>query len=171
MFASLYQHIIDFWQQPQYIHLNDALPWLLAIVIISIVFLPVPIETLMFASETLAKHWHYSVITLFAVFLLGTYIGLQIGYGIGYWLEHMLEPWLLRKQKITPEEWSHKLRQFRRFRAVILMFGLFIPGFRHLVGILAGASKMRYSAFCVFALIGAIIWTGTFSLGGWLLGR
>ena len=171
MFDNIMQHITWLWQQPQLINLNYALPGLLFIVIISIVILPIPIETLMLTSLTLAKHWHYSLPTLICVFLIGTYVGLHVGYGIGYWLAHLLEPWLLKKLRLSPLQWQIKLVQFKRFRLLILLFGLFIPGFRHVIGILAGASRMRYRTFALSAFMSTTLWVGSFTIAGWLLGR
>jgi len=170
MLATITHAIRDLWQQPAMINLAYALPWLLIVVIVSVVCLPIPIETLMLTSLTLAKHWHYSLPTLLGVFILGTVIGLHIGYGFGIWLEHLIEPWLLRKYKITPEQWQLKLQHFKRYDMVILVFGLFVPGLRHTVGILAGATRMSYTTFAPLALLGASCWVLTFTFIGWLVG-
>lgn len=170
MFNHIIQVIHDLWQQPAAINLNYALPWLLVVVIIGVLFLPIPVETLIFTSLTLAKHWHYSLITLLSIFIAGTWVALQMSYCFGYWLEHLLEPWLLRRMKISPHDWHIKLNNFKRFHILILSFGLFVPGFRHLVGVLAGATQMRYALFAVLALVGSILWVGTFTILGWLIG-
>jgi undecaprenyl-diphosphatase len=52
-----------------------------------------------------------------------------------------------------------------------LTFGYFIPGFRHLTGILAGAARLHYGIFATFAYLGAALWASTFIVLGWYVGE
>lgn len=49
--------------------------------------------------------------------------------------------------------------------------GYFLPGLRHLAGIAAGASRMPYWTFALYAYAGAFLWTLTFLAIGWLVGE
>lgn len=48
--------------------------------------------------------------------------------------------------------------------------GYFLTGFRHLVGVVAGATKRKITAFALFAQSGAQIWSLTLISLGYLLG-
>ncbi|NTV52906.1 MAG: hypothetical protein HGA76_07850, partial [Candidatus Firestonebacteria bacterium] len=47
----------------------------------------------------------------------------------------------------------------------------FIPGVRHLSAFVAGASKLEFALFALFAFPGALLWTATFVLLGNFLGE
>ena len=52
-----------------------------------------------------------------------------------------------------------------------LTFGYFIPGIRHVTGIVAGSSGLPYRIFGTFAYLGAFLWATGFILLGWSVGE
>lgn len=52
-----------------------------------------------------------------------------------------------------------------------LLVGYFIPGVRHLAGFVAGASKLRFPEFALFAYTGAFVWSVTFVAIGYFSGK
>jgi membrane-associated protein len=55
---------------------------------------------------------------------------------------------------------------FARFGALAVVLARFVPVVRTVATVLAGVSRMRFSVFAVFSVIGAVIWAdGVFMIG------
>ncbi|MFN3477494.1 MAG: DedA family protein, partial [Candidatus Methylomirabilales bacterium] len=60
---------------------------------------------------------------------------------------------------------------FTRFGGVALLFGRFVVGVRTLACPLAGALGMPYRRFTAYDLLGALLWSVTFTAAGFLFSR
>ena len=72
---------------------------------------------------------------------------------------------------ITPERLGRAHDWFGRYGKWTLLPGFFIPGVRHLIAYLAGTSRLKYSTFSLFAYAGGFLWTTTFILLGYYMGK
>ena len=133
---------------------------------LGILGLPVPDETLLtFAGFMVSKGQLHFPLTLF-ITLLGSLSGMSLSYIIGRYLGL---PFLVKYGKyfhLTPEKLSKGQEWFQRYKGMSLVFGYFIPGFRHLNAYAAGMSKLTYPTFQLYAALGSVSWILTFlSLG------
>jgi membrane protein DedA with SNARE-associated domain len=107
--------------------------------------------------------------------LVCAFLGSALGVTVGYVLGHFFGLYLLRRfgprLGVTAERLERVHAWFRRVGKWGLLFGYFLPGVRHLNGLLAGSAKLEYPLFALFAYAGGLLWTTTFILAGVLLGE
>jgi membrane protein DedA with SNARE-associated domain len=134
--------------------------------------IPLPGETALIVASVFAGSKHELnivavIVTAASASIIGRMIGYAIGRNFGYWL-------LLRYGgyvRIT--EARIKLGQylFLRHGGKIIIIAQFIPVFRTIAGILAGANRMPRYHFMVTNVVGASIWAAFFGIAAYFLGR
>jgi membrane protein DedA with SNARE-associated domain len=134
-----------------------------------IVGLPVPDETLLAFSGHLVFNGQLGLIPTIASAFLGSACGISISYCLGRKGGPLLINRYGHKVSITPEKIERANRWMTRYGRWILIAGYFIPGVRHLVALAAGASRLKYSVFAIFAYTGALLWSATFVVVGFFL--
>ena len=142
-----------------------------ALLMLGIVGLPVPDETLLTLTGYLIFSGTLHFFPAFVCAFLGTLSGITISYLIG---------------RVGGARFIHRfggrlhIRQasvdrvhlwFSRWGHWTLTIGYFIPGIRHVIAIVAGSSGLEYRAFALFAYSGALFWTGLFICAGYYLGN
>ncbi|MEW6659376.1 MAG: DedA family protein [Thermodesulfobacteriota bacterium] len=141
------------------------------LLMVGIVGLPIPDEIiLMFAGYLIFKGSFQPVPTA-ATALLGTFCGITVSYSLGrsagfYFLQkygHYLHISLARLART--QAWFHRVGKWAIF------FGYFIMGVRHLAALTAGASRMRFRVFALFAYSGGFLWTLSYVYLGYFLGE
>ena len=144
---------------------------LFSILVLGIVGLPIPDETLLtFAGYLAFRHrlsLDYTILVAFVGSTCGITVSYLLGRSVGLWLLHRYGP----KIGITDEKMKKVLDWFDRIGKWTLPVGYFIPGVRHLTAYVAGASKLQYPIFALFAYVGGFCWSLTFILLGYFLGR
>jgi membrane protein DedA with SNARE-associated domain len=144
---------------------------LFLLLVVGIIGLPVPDETLLtFAGYLIFKgHLHFPT-TLVAAFagsvcgITGSYL---IGRTGGLYVIHKYGRFL----HVTPERLDYVHAWFERVGRWGLFFGYFIPGVRHFTAIIAGTSALEYPVFALFAYSGGLLWVSTFLTLGYFLGE
>jgi membrane protein DedA with SNARE-associated domain len=102
---------------------------------------------------------------------LGSIGGVTVGYALGHFFGlHLLQTYG-PKLHVTAERLERVHAWYRRVGKWGLAVGYFIPGVRHLNGLLAGSSKLEFPVFALFAYTGGLVWTAAFILAGMLLGE
>lgn len=145
-------------------------PILFIMLVLGIVGLPIPDETLLVLSGWLVAKGKLEIFSVLIFAISGSICGISLSY----WLGRLTGPWIVKtwgpKLRIT-ENNIHKVhRWYLKIGKWMLLIGYFIPLIRHLAGFVAGTSKLRFREFAYFAYTGAIIWSLTFlSLGYFLL--
>lgn len=141
-----------------------------SLLVLGIVGLPVPDETLLTLCGYLVYRGNLHLTpTLLAAFL-GSACGISISYFLGRTfglaLIHRYGKWIhMDDQKL------HKVHDwFRRAGRWSLTVGYFIPGVRHFTAYVAGSSCLEIPVFAAFAYSGAAIWASTFVCLGYFLG-
>ena len=143
---------------------------LFSLLMLGIVGLPVPDETLLtFAGYLIFKNQLSFPLTLLFAFL-GSSSGISLSYALGRSLGLFLIHKYGRYVFITPEKLELVRRWFLRRGRWSLPIGYFIPGVRHLTAYVAGASRLEIPVFATFAYSGALVWSATFILLGYFLG-
>jgi membrane protein DedA with SNARE-associated domain len=129
---------------------------------LGIIGLPIPDETLLLISGFLSAQGHLSIVAVFIAAFCGSCIGISISYLFGRFIGHKA---LLRFGNyvgITETKLATAHDWFQKFGKYLLFFGYFIPGIRHLSGIIAGTAELDYPNFALFAYVGAITWSTIF---------
>jgi undecaprenyl-diphosphatase len=98
--------------------------------------------------------------------VVGDNFGFQLGARLG-------REWLLhhgRRFGVTPARLARAERFFERHGPKAVFVGRFVGFARALVPFVAGTSRMPYHQFLAYNTLGAVLWTATFVLLGYLLG-
>ena len=130
---------------------------------------PVPDETLLAFSGYLVFTGRLAMVPTVASAFFGSICGISISYLLGRSGGLFLIRRYGHRMHITPEriervsQWLHHTGKWG------LVIGYFIPGVRHLTAIAAGASRLRYPVFAVFAYSGGLLWSTTFVAAGFFI--
>lgn len=144
---------------------------LFGLLMLGIIGVPVPEETLLTFAGVLVFRGHLELLpTLLAAFL-GSCCGITVSYSIGRGVGRVLTRRLGGAFRVTPEQFDRIEAWFERVGHWALLWGYFLPGIRHLTAVVAGATRLRFADFAVFAYAGALLWSLTFVSLGTLAGR
>jgi membrane protein DedA with SNARE-associated domain len=146
-------------------------PALFLLLMLGIVGLPIPDETLLtFSGYLIFKH-QLTLMPTMATAFLGSICGITISYTIGRRLGLYFVRTVGRRLSIGPDDLDKVNAWYRRWGKYALIFGYFVPGVRHLVALMAGSSKLPWVIFMPFAYMGALLWSATFLGLGYGLGE
>lgn len=139
--------------------------------VLGIAGIPIPDEILLTFAGYLVYKGELHVIPTAAAAWFGSMCGITLSYLLG----RTAGAGLLRRYgpalRVRAGTQTRIDRWFHRLGRWALTFGYFIPGVRHGTAIVAGASKLEYPWFALFAYPGALIWTTTFLTLGYFLGE
>ncbi len=140
------------------------------LLMLGIVGLPVPDETLLVFSGYLIFKGNLNPVFTFSMALLGSATGITVSYFLGrvYGLKliHKYGPYI----HLTEERYQKVHAWFEKVGRWSLFGGYYIAGVRHVTAMVAGASGLEYPIFAVFAYCGAATWVLTFLALGYFLG-
>lgn len=143
---------------------------LFLLLVLGIVGLPVPDETLLvFCGYLISKERLHPVWT-FLVGFCGSVTGISVSYLIGRTFGYSFVQRYGKYVHLSPERVEHVNHWFHRIGHWLLTIGYYIPGVRHFTALVAGMSKLEYRTFAAFAYPGAAIWVATFLGLGYFLG-
>lgn len=144
---------------------------LFVLLALGIIGLPIPDETLLaFAGFLAAQHKLSLPLTLIVGFL-GAVAGITFSYFMGFTLGHFLLERYGPKFGITEAKVQYVQNWFDRIGKWAIFFGYFVPGVRHITGYLAGATRLHFLHFALFAYAGALVWSQGFILLGYYFGN
>jgi membrane protein DedA with SNARE-associated domain len=125
------------------------------LLLLGIVGLPIPDETLMILAGVLMSQGDLPIASTLIAAYAGSLCGITLSYILGKtagaYLLHKYQTWI----GITEEH----LELVRRYGKWALFFGYFIPGVRHISGLSFGIAEGSYKQFALFAYSGAFLWT------------
>lgn len=150
---------------------NYGYAGLFGLLILGIVGLPVPDETLLVFSGYLIFKGRLHPLGAFLAAFSGSACGISVSYLIGRTLGYHA---VLRYGKyvhITPERLDRAHAWFERVGDWLLFIGYFIPGVRHVTALVAGTSELEYQKFARFAYCGAAVWVAVFLSVGYFVGE
>lgn len=135
------------------------------LLVLGIIALPIPEETLMILSGMLMSQGKLIITST----LIAAYAGAICGISVSYLLGHTAGKFLIIKYGSWVGITESRLKQvenwFHHYGKWTLPVGYFVPGIRHLTGFSCGIT-MQFKEFAPFAYAGAVIWVTTFlSLG------
>jgi len=141
------------------------------LLMLGIVGLPVPDETLLAFSGYLAFKGNLSLPLAFAAAWAGSTCGITISYYLGRTFGLALIHRYGKYLRITEEHVMKAHAWFERVGHWGLTFGYFVPGVRHLTAYAAGMSEVAPRQFALFAYSGGFLWAATFISIGYFLGE
>jgi membrane protein DedA with SNARE-associated domain len=137
---------------------------------LGIIALPIPDETLIVLAGIMLSQEKL----IMAPTLMACYAGAICGISVSFLLGATAGKYLIRHYGgwlgFTEGRREQMHSWFRRYGKWTLVFGYFIPGVRHITGILAGMGKLEYPQFALFAYSGAFLWVSAFLSIGYFLG-
>ena len=136
---------------------------------LGIIGLPIPDETLLaFAGHLIAKGKLALIPTIGTAFL-GSVCGITISYALGRWAGHYFIEKSHRILRIDVERLEKVRDWFAHRGRLLLFFGYFVPGVRHVTAFVAGSSRLHMAIFGLFAYTGALFWCVSFIILGYFL--
>jgi len=141
------------------------------LLMLGIVGIPVPDETILTLSGFLVYSGELHIIPTFIAAYLGSITGISISYAIGSTFGHHILVKYGHYIHVTEARLQKAHNWFEKIGRWALLLGYFIPGVRHVVAILAGASELQLWEFALFAYSGGFIWTVTFISIGFFFGK
>ncbi|MFN7997955.1 MAG: DedA family protein [Bryobacteraceae bacterium] len=146
-------------------------PAIFCLLMLGIVGLPVPDETLLTFTGYLIFSRHLQLVPAGITVLLGTMCGITLSYILGRTFGLALIHRFGKYFHLTEDRLAKAHAFFERAGHWSLTFGYFVPGVRHLTAYAAGVSCLEPHVFAVFAYFGAFLWAGTFLTLGYFLGE
>ena len=140
------------------------------LLVLGIVGLPVPDETLLTFTGYLVFKGTLSLPLAFAAALAGSLCGITLSYALGFTFGIRLIHRYGKYLRITEQHIEKAHAWFRRVGHWGLTFGYFVPGVRHLTAYAAGMSGVEKPQFVLFAYSGGLIWVSCFLSLGYFLG-
>ncbi len=141
------------------------------LLMLGIVGLPVPDEALLTFVGYLSFKGELAFAPSLAAAFLGSSTGISLSYGIGRFAGSQVVAKLAPVLHLSPEHLASGQAWVQRWGKYALLFAYFVPGVRHLVAMLAGASNLPLHVFARFAYCGAFLWSTTFIAIGYGLGE
>jgi LPXTG-motif cell wall-anchored protein len=141
-----------------------------ALLVLGIVGLPVPDETLLTFAGYLVYRGQLRPVPTYLAALLGSMCGITVSYTLGRLTGYLLIEKYGARLHIKMERVHRVHDWFHRVGGFALTFGYFVPGVRHLTAYVAGASELETPAFALFAYSGAALWSASFITLGYFLG-
>jgi len=144
-------------------------PAIVVLLMLGIVGLPIPDETLLVFVGYLCFKGTLSIPLSMLSAVLETACGITISYHLGQFMRSRLTttlgPWL----RIDEAHFHAAQRWISRWGKYAIFVAYFVPGLRHLSALAGGASGLRYFTFATFAYAGAFMWSASFITTGYLL--
>ena len=144
---------------------------LFILLVLGLFGLPVPDEVLLTFSGFLVFQGVFQPFPAYWVAFLGSICGITISFGLGRWVGTAVIKRFGARINITTEKMKRVHIWFETYGKWTLFFGYFIPGFRHVTAMVAGASKLEYPVFALFAYSGGLIWSSLYVSIGFFLGH
>ncbi|MQY03375.1 DedA family protein [Actinomadura macrotermitis] len=128
-----------------------------------------PGETAIVVGGVLASQGKLSLPLLLAISVAAAVVGDSVGYEIGRrYGVRLLDTKPMTKHRVKVGKAQDLIRRRGAFAVFI---GRFTALLRALMPALVGASRLPYSKFLLFNVIGGVVWVCTFTLGGYYAGE
>jgi membrane protein DedA with SNARE-associated domain len=144
---------------------------LFGLLILGIVGLPIPDETLLVFCGYLISQGKLNAFETYIAALAGSCCGITVSYFIGrtagLGVVHRFGKYL----HVNDQQLDRVHGWFEHSGHWALLFGYYVAGVRHFTAIIAGASKLEFPAFALFAWSGAATWVAVFLTLGYVIGE
>jgi membrane protein DedA with SNARE-associated domain len=142
-----------------------------SLLMLGIVGLPVPDETLLAFCGFLANKGELHIVWTILAAFLGSCSGISVSYLLGRGPGFALVKRYGKYIHFEEDKIDRVHQWFRKIGKWILVIGYFIPGVRHFSAMVAGSSRLTYLEFAPYAYAGALIWSTAFICAGYFFGK
>ena len=148
------------------IHLAVLVVCILVFCETGLVVLPfLPGDSLLFVCGTLVAARNPELIVLVCLAIaLAAILGNMTNYTVGRMAGNKIMN--SRYQLVRPKHLEKTEHFYEKYGSKTLVISRFIPILRTIAPFMAGMGRMKYSAFVVYNLIGAVLWVLLFTMGG-----
>jgi len=129
-----------------------------------------PGDSLLFAAGALAATGSFNIVILFLVIFIAAVAGDTLNYHIGKYVG----PKVFKKQSSRFFNTAYLLRAqefYEKHGKKTIILARFIPMVRTFAPFVAGIGNMSYPIFLAYNVIGGLLWTTLFVMGGYLFGN
>jgi membrane protein DedA with SNARE-associated domain len=133
--------------------------------------LPVPGETIMLAGGFFAARGHFELQYVIIVGLIGAVLGDNAGFWVGRILGRQALEKYGRYIFLTAHRLENIDRFFHQFGGRTIFIARFVTGLRVFAALIAGSTLMPWRGFLLFNIAGAVVWSVTIALIGFLFGE
>src|SRR3990167_2805789 len=129
-----------------------------------------PGDSLLFTAGLLASQGLFNIWLLVSL----VFIVAIAGYFLSYWYGEKFGFWLLKREDSLFFKKRYLLQAkafYEKHGGKALILGRLMPIVRTFVPVVAGMAQMPYRRYVIFNIVGAVIWVGGGTLGGFYLGQ
>ncbi len=149
-----------------------AILFLIVFVETGIVIFPfLPGDSLLFASGALAAMGAFNIAILLIVFFTAAVIGDTVNYHIGQKVGTSISPNSLIGKVINRKKMRKAEEFFNKHGGKTIVIARFMPFIRTFAPFVAGASRMNYSYFIFYNIVGALLWVAICTMAGYYFGN
>jgi len=123
-------------------------------------------ETFLLAGGIAASQGYFHLPGLILLAVIGSMFHDHVFYIIG----HFGGRPLLHRFKVWESKSQHGLELVEKYGVWLILALRFLYGLRTIVPLILGVSPIRYYKFLIFDLIGGVVWSSVFILGGYFFG-
>lgn len=136
-----------------------------------VIFPFLPGDSLLFAAGALAALGALNLPLLITVFFVAAVVGDTVNYEIGKKVGTTIRPDTFMGKMINQEKMQKAQDFFNKHGGKTIVIARFMPFIRTFIPFVAGASRMKYSYFLMYNVIGAALWVLSCTLIGYLFGN
>jgi membrane protein DedA with SNARE-associated domain len=140
------------------------------IVLLGNIGVPVPEETILALGGYMAWQGQLRLSLVLAIGIVSA----VAGDSLGYWVGHRRGPQAIEqyaRRWVGGPDLLERTRAFVRRRGMLAVFvARFVPGLRFMAGPFAGATGMRFAAFAIANVLGAVVYVPLVTAAGWGVG-
>jgi membrane-associated protein len=118
------------------------------------------------ATGNLNVNFYVLLVLIIAAAVLGNWVGYMFGRKVGVVLYKRKSTWIFKQAHLQMGK-----DFYEKNGGVTIIFSRFLPIFRTFAPIVAGIVKQEFHLFMTYNLLGAVIWVGTLTSIGYVLGK
>lgn len=128
-----------------------------------------PGDSLIFAAGALSAGGSLSIVWTYVLLITAAFLGDTVNY----WIGHYIGPKAFEgNRKLLKKEYLEKAQKFYdKHGGAAIVLARFVPIVRTFAPFVAGVSKMNYTHFIAYNIIGGIIWVSLFLFMGFFFGN
>ena len=152
-------------------------PWIYALLFLIIfvetglVVMPfLPGDSLLFVAGAIAAVGGMNLPLLMVLLIVAAILGDAVNYSVGRWFCPRVFFW--ENSRFFNRGAYDKTHAFyERYGPITIVVGRFLPLIRTFAPFVAGVALMRYPRFATYNIVGAVIWVGSLTTLGYMLGE
>jgi membrane-associated protein len=151
-------------------------PWvyalLFAIIFIEtgLVVMPfLPGDSLLFVAGAIAAVGGMSLPLLMILLIIAAITGDALNYSIGHWIGPKVFGWQ-NSRWFNKDAFDKTHNFYEKHGPITIVIGRFLPFIRTFAPFVAGVAQMSYSKFTAFNIVGGVLWVGSLTTLGYLIG-